>query len=129
MSDKEYNECRIQINALVASWRKRLGLNDYTITLTFSRGFCQENPDRGAYTNVFWAYQDAEIIFYLEQLKDSYKSLEAIIVHELTHILLAPIASNLEPGFEQQHEFACENIARVFLKMTAIITTPILRSG
>ena len=117
MSDEEYNELRKQINVLVADWRKRLGLNDYTITLTFSRGFCQENPDRGAYTNVFWPYQDAEITFYLEQLKGAYKSLESIVVHELTHILLAPIASNLEPGFEQQHEFTCENIARVFLKI------------
>lgn len=117
MSDGEYNELRTQINVLVTDWRKRLGLSDYIITLTFSRGFCQENPDRVAYTNVFWAYQDAEITFYLETLKDSYKSLEAIIVHELTHILLAPISSNLEPGFEQQHEFTCENIARVFLNM------------
>lgn len=66
---------------------------------------------------MFWTYQDAEITFYLEQLKDTYKSLESIVVHELTHILLAPIASNLELGFEQQHEFTCENIARAFLKI------------
>lgn len=117
MNDKEYDELKKQIKSLVTDWRNRLRLDGYTITISFSRDFCREVPERGAITNVFWAYQDAEITFYLSLLKDSYKTLEEIVVHELVHILLAPISSNLEPGFEQQHEFTCENIARILLRL------------
>ena len=116
MTDKEYEDMKQKVRASVATWRDRLGLQDYLIHIDYVRGICEEVPERAAITNVFWVYRDAYITFYLEQMLNSYKSIDEIVAHELTHILLAPISCNLEEGYEQQNEFVTENIAQLFIK-------------
>lgn len=117
MDDKDFEATKEEIRRLVDKWRPLLCLDDYTVTLTYSRERCSEDPFRGAYTSTFWVYRDAEITFYVPQLKNSYKTLESLVLHELVHIVLAPISSNLEPGCEQQNEFVTENVTRLLLKM------------
>lgn len=115
MTDNRYELIKIEINECIIRWSKRLGLDDYIISPEFERGVCADCPDRASYTSVFWPYKDAKITFWLEKMANGYKTLDALVLHELVHILLAPMATHLDDSSDEQHEFVCENITRILL--------------
>lgn len=108
MTDAEYDKLKAEIKEKVRFYKDLMGLGLWIITCDYSREICEDCPQRGAYTTAFWAYRDAKITFYLPLLAESTKSLDSAIIHELSHLLVAPMDGS---SSDSEMEFAVDSVA------------------
>jgi predicted SprT family Zn-dependent metalloprotease len=96
-----------KIRALVETWVTRLSLQHWTINLTF------DLQDAGVTSDCrpLWQYLSARIRFNLNEVtkNDDPYALEYVVVHELTHILVAELKAN--PGDGDHEERVVSHIA------------------
>lgn len=109
----EYVRAQRAIATAARRWEKRLGLATVTVRHTF---LDTVNDEVIADTNAKWEYREATIRWFLPTcatLTDA--QLEATVVHELVHVLLAPMESHVKDRHGEQCEYAVESVARAFL--------------
>jgi hypothetical protein len=115
LNDKQAEKVTKRIDEVVSLWRVPLGLSSYRINITYDRSY-SENTEEAAKISVNWEYMQANLHFFLPIMDDQDdEQLECIIVHELAHILVAPIAS--EDTDRKQYEFATEQVSRALLEV------------
>jgi hypothetical protein len=69
-----------------------------------------------AVTYASWEYRHATITWYLPAVGTmTDEALNDVVVHELVHVLLAPLRDHLKPGSIKQEEFATECVARAIV--------------
>lgn len=106
---------RKRIKGLVSKWHELLGLDVLGISVEHTF-LDNENGDTIADTTAQWEYRKAHIRWYLPcaiSLDDA--ELETTVVHELVHVLLAPMEHN-EDNEEKLNEFAVETMTLALLK-------------
>lgn len=70
-------------------WQKRLGLEHWTIKHVY---LDDERDDAIATTDAMYQYLQAKVKWYLPlAVQQTDTELEAVLVHELAHVLLAPV--------------------------------------
>jgi hypothetical protein len=116
MTDKEYTKQKKRVQQYIDKWHDALGLGWFHIDMTWNRERKRDSPDTAADTTTHWQYRTAWINWYLPSIADNDEDfLEGIVVHEFTHILVAPLCLVDEPNdLPLQHEYATECLARAF---------------
>lgn len=118
---RELQEARVV--ALVEMWRDRMDLSHMDISNVFIPSLHGEEDggdaidDTAALTAGDWQYRSATITWHLPCVAVmTDRALEEVVVHELCHVLLCPLAHSLKVGSEKLEELATENVARALLR-------------
>lgn len=98
MDDKEYQLQKSRCKKFFNTWFKRTGLSWWNVDLVFDRCYSTEKPSLAGETNMnLWRYHSGSIHLYLPVIKElDDDGLEEVIVHELSHLLVAPMAVNMD---------------------------------
>lgn len=117
MTDKEFNMQKKRVQKYIDRWFKTLGLGWFKVDMNWSRERDEREPKTAGYVNTLWQYRSASITWFLPAVADcDDDSLEGVVVHEFTHILVAPLmAVSKEEDLSLQHEYATESLARAFI--------------
>jgi hypothetical protein len=116
MTDEQYDKTKGRITDLLDKWQGPLGFKWWSISHTFLREEDSEEPDTAARCHTRWQYRKANIRFYMPtcaELDDT--ELEWVVVHELSHVLVAPIEDYSDSNTAQMSEYAVECVARALL--------------
>lgn len=115
MTDKEYEAEKKRVKKYVEKWQRTLGLGAHKIDITWERGTRREDDDVAIHCNNSWQYRLVAWNVYLPVThSNDDRELEHIVVHELSHSLIAPLAQRTE-GVEDIHEFSTECVAQAIL--------------
>lgn len=115
MNDKKYEQIKKKLKRLVSKWRHVMVLNSYRLDFVWDRSYCRQ-AGVAAEVKCSWTYKTILITFYLpeiEQLTDD--EIEGVVVHELSHVLLHPVAGDPnddQPDFNQKVEYATTCVAQ-----------------
>lgn len=96
MTDKEFNQTKKRIQALIKKWYHPAGWGWWRTDFRYSDERQPGNDDVAAETHADFKYSHANITFYMpvvSQLND--EKLEAMFVHELCHI-----TASIYPNFD-----------------------------
>jgi len=106
MTDKEYAKQRNRIKKIADTLIKPLGFSWFTITLEYKRRFDYNDTDIMAKCHAQPDYMMATIEFFVPSIVElSDEELKHVILHELCHLLVAPIFHNpSKQTFEQSTE-------------------------
>jgi hypothetical protein len=111
-----HEELRTRIYAIVNEWLDLLEMRWLHITVSCSDSEHPDDSYTAADTDAKWEYRQAKITFYLPSIANhDDEDLEGIIVHELVHVLLAPMESLRKDSETKQCELAVENTARALI--------------
>lgn len=116
MTDKEYRIQKKRVGGYLTKWQGPMGLRWWKIDVIWDRSYC-ENPGIAASTDMTrWRYREADITFYLPKIADEKDEVvEKTVIHELCHVLLSPISTNMEDlnsDYQKQiNEFTTELVA------------------
>lgn len=116
MTDKQAKAEIKRIQGLLKQWIPALELDRYNIKTDYIKtppeGDDKNNYSLSAEVNTLWEYQDARIAFYLPNTIDyDLVDLQNVIVHELSHILVAPMR---DKG-KKMEELAVTNITNALI--------------
>ena len=102
-----------KIEKAVYKWQHIMDLGFVAIQNEFS----DEASDNIAQVVTNWEYREAAIIWYNEQCKDlTPDEVDRAAVHELSHILVAPMSDYLPNKHHKLEEFTVESIARAIIR-------------
>lgn len=117
--DRKNLEKRVLV--LVDKWAPLMDLGHFEIANVFHDDLRGEEADdlesTAAATTTAWEYRSASITWYLPAVAAmTDEGLEQVVVHELCHVLLAPLKEALKANTIKVEELATENVARAVLK-------------
>lgn len=104
MNDKEYNKIKSRIGKYMTKWQGPMGMRWYKINVVWDRSYDRDGAS--ARTDMSrWQYHECDITFFLPTLADrSDEEIESVVVHELTHCLLAAISCNMK-GVDENDDY------------------------
>lgn len=123
MTDKEAKAERTRLEHFVLKWSKLLGLHHgHTLHVFYSRTHSETRPGTAAEVEDMtqWKYKSFTIRFYMPiTTEENDFAAESIVVHELTHCLLAPISCNMQGDPDDTYradimEFNTEAVTQAF---------------
>lgn len=119
MTDKEYEKQKKRVQRYINKWFDAMGLGWFRVEMVWSRERAEDAPTTDARTYTHWQYRDSSITWFLPAIADcDNEYLEGIVVHEFSHILLAPLLSvDEEKDLPLQHEYATECVARALQRV------------
>jgi hypothetical protein len=115
----EHRATKRRIQGFIREW-KALVPPGVEVVHIFVEDVNQDEPKTLADTVSQWQYHNAKIRWYLSaaaSCEDSY--LEGTVVHELVHVLVAPIEETIPAKLTNLSEHTVEAIAKAFLKIRA----------
>lgn len=118
MNDKEYKTQKKRVEKYLKKWIKPMGIKWHRLDVIFDRNYEESDKEILANSQSLWQYRKASITFYLPVVdKCSDDDLEHNVVHELVHILLAPLWYNCNKSDEmsQINEYTVESITNAFI--------------
>lgn len=119
LNDAEAKKQKKRILQLERIWLSLLSLDHYLIRNEWNRGAIPDFPDSkdnitAATTVCMWEYEEATIRWNLSAVADlDDDRLEFITVHELMHVLLAPLHAKRPRDIE---ELVCTRVAKAFIE-------------
>jgi len=100
------------IEKTVARWQAVMDLGFITVSNYFS----DEEVPQTAEVVTNWEYREAAIVWYTNNCKDlTQDELDSAAVHELGHIIVAPMSDHLPNKHHKLEEFVVESIARAII--------------
>lgn len=122
---ERYNELKAEIIGLADNWQRLTDLSHFTINHTFVESFKDDDPDTCADTEAYAEYRSARIRWYLASCSRLNEvDLEDIVVHEIGHVLLAPIEAHVKKGKDEWGELAVQNLARALISTRNSTNSP-----
>lgn len=110
MTKTECNKQRKRIRKYLDKWVPWLYTNSSKLNIEYVDA--KDEDGSIAKTWAKWEYRDAIIEFYLPECqKCNDKDLENTVVHEIIHVILAPIAPSLKSQKGKLLELVCCNLA------------------
>lgn len=112
MTDKEYGEQKKRVKKLIDKYQRPLGFNWWGITHEFHRKPIENHEGAAATTSSQWEYRNALIKWCLPEVQGlTDDQLDECVLHELCHILIAPIET-YEDSMAERCELAVTNVQR-----------------
>lgn len=112
MTDSEYKAEKKRVMKSITKWKHILGLGAHKINIEWDRHTKESNPDVAIDCNNSWQYRLICLNVYTPvTVENSDDELEHIVIHELSHTLLAPLAQSVDDE-ENVHEFATTCVAQ-----------------
>lgn len=106
----------IRVLALFDEWTERLQMHWLHLVLCRSDTRNDEDGCCAADTEAQWEYRQARIRVYLPAIANhTDEDLEAIMVHELVHVLVNPMESLIKEKDTKLSELSVENVAQALL--------------
>ena len=106
------NKERKNIERTVSRWQTVMDLGFITIQNAFS----DEEVEQTAEVITNWEYREAAIIWYNKNCEDlTQEELDRCAVHELGHIIVAPMSDHLAEEHHKLEEFVVESITKAIL--------------
>lgn len=99
------------IEKTVRRWQTVMDLGFVTVHNFFS----DEDPEQTAEVVTNWEYREAAIVWYAKARDLTQDELDAAAVHELGHVLVAPMSDYLPKKHLKLEEFVVESIAKAIL--------------
>lgn len=114
MTDKQYEETKARLEAVLTKWHPLLQMGWYTLSYTYIRGY-DEDPSTVAVTKAQWVYRKAYITWFMEKINElTDEQLENVVIHEFCHVILAPATQDQPEEWHEQVEFVTETVAILF---------------
>jgi hypothetical protein len=111
-----HEDLRTRIYRIFNDWLDLLEMRWLAVTVSCSDAAHAEDAWCAADTDAKWEYRQAKITVYLPTVANHDDAdLEDIIVHELCHVLLAPMESLRKDSETKACELAVENTARALI--------------
>lgn len=112
MRDNEYDETKSRLERYLKKWHPLMQMGWYNLSYEYVRGYSDEDITICALTKSYWTYRRATIIWYMQKLSElSDEELEDIVVHEFTHIVLAPVTQDQPVEWHEQVEYTTQTVA------------------
>lgn len=106
-------------------WTTKLDLGWLTIKNLYSESFHDEEASLVAETESDWEYRQGTTTWYLPRVAGlTDETLENTVIHELVHILVSPIESEIAERYDKQAEFAVESVARAIKDLHHATNSP-----
>lgn len=119
MNDKKWKATKKRVKKYLDKWVKLLLLDRYKLNIHYMTGSSDKRVGQFvglALTDTVWVYQEATLKFWLEAFEElSDEEVERTVVHELCHVLNAPVQCEVEDV--DKLEFATETMARAILNV------------
>lgn len=110
MNDKDYRKQKKRLAKLADELVKPLGFGWFTLDMQYDRQLDRTMPDTIARTYCQPEYMMATIVWYMPEVANQNdEELRHVFIHELCHILTAPLAANPNDSTKEQ---ATELVAR-----------------
>jgi len=101
------------IGRRVEFWRGTMDLGFIAVHNFFS----DEEVPQTAEVLTNWEYREAAIIWYRSNCENlSPAEIDEVVVHELSHVLVAPMSDHLPNKHHKLEEFVVESISRAIIK-------------
>lgn len=96
LNDKVYAAQKKRVEKIFFDWRDLMGLNKHRFDLIYDRSYCSDNNAAVAEISALWQYKHHSVTFFMPKIVeiDDDEELEESIVHELTHVLVHPVAGS-----------------------------------
>jgi len=124
MNDQEFADLSAGVQVHVDRWVHRFGLDTWKLHVSYERDGDEFSPSRrdgpvrsfvSAHTVTNWKYMEATLTFNCKALSDqSHEEVEAVVVHELTHILIAELREEVDDWLAHE-ERTVTMLTRAFL--------------
>ena len=113
-----------RINDLFDTYNRLFGLDWLTIKMKFRTA--NDDTRVAAETTADWEYRQASIVWNLSVTTTmTDEDLSATMIHEIVHVLNAPLYKSLTDKVQDSHhtlyEFSTENVARVITNLVDLI--------
>lgn len=105
------NREKRNIERTVKRWQTAMDLGFVSVTNYFS----DEDPAQTAEVITNWEYREAAIVWYAKASDLTQDELDQCAVHELGHIIVAPMSDHLPSKHRKLEEFCVESIAKAIL--------------
>lgn len=116
MTDKEYKAEKARINKYWDKWFRAIGLSWWTVDKIFERELNKDSPSQAATSSSNWQYRTACITFVVPVCAEQDdEKLENVVVHEMTHILAAPIQDFRDDQAREITEYTVTTIAQALM--------------
>src|SRR4051812_12590110 len=116
MTDKEFATEKRRFKKVADKWKTTLGLGAHKLSIIYDRHTKEEARDVAVDCSNSWQYRLISLTVYTPVTQENdEEELEHIVVHELAHSLIAPLAQNRDDDTDQLHEFATECVAQAIL--------------
>lgn len=116
---KQHERTKAKLVALIEHWTPLVALGDVEVAHKFHATASDVTGDAegvAAVTVSKWNYRSAVIHWYLPNIVDSLpEDMEWMVVHELCHVLNAPLEAHIKTAGNDFAELAAENVARALL--------------
>jgi Zn-dependent peptidase ImmA (M78 family) len=113
MNDKAAEAQKKRVDKYLKKWREA-GFGWWKIDVTWSRGDHEDEAPATCYCQ--WEYRQAEITFYLPAIaKLTDEEVEGVVVHELSHLLVASVENYDDDNTRQKTEYAVSCVATALL--------------
>ena len=115
MTDLQYEEQKQRVENVLEKFIKPLGFAWWDVGVVFERQPSLDDTDNKEVQGTcqsFWQYRSATLTFYLASLSGvNDRDLEDMVIHELCHILVAPVEDYSSPDKQDKTELATTNVA------------------
>lgn len=103
MNDKEYSKHKKRLQKLADELIKPLGFGWFTLDIQYERSLDRGMPDTIARTFAQPEYMMATIVWYMPEVANQTdEELKHVFIHELCHLLTAPLAANPNDSTKEQ---------------------------
>ena len=114
----EFEQARGRIEVFCSKWDKLMDMGWLSIKDTFNPNYSEDEKYIVAETEVDWEYRAGVRDWRLPRVcAIADDTLEAVVVHENVHLLIASMESLIKPSDSKMCEFAVESIARAILSV------------
>jgi len=114
----ELEVAKHRVKGFASKWHKLMDMNWLSLHHTFNPNYNEEEKFVVATTEMDWEYRAGVIDWHLPRVAAiSDKTLEAVVVHEYVHCLVAPIEVLVKDKDSKLCEYSVESLARAMLNI------------
>ena len=105
------NKEKRNIERTVTRWQTAMDLGFITVHNFFS----DEDPEQSAEVLTNWEYREAAIVWYAKANGMTQEEIDEVVVHELGHIIVAPMSDHLPNKHHKLEEFVVSSLTKAIL--------------
>jgi len=105
------NREKLRIERRVHHWQAVMDLGFITVHNFFS----DEDPEQTAEVLTNWEYREAAIVWYAKANGMTQEEVDEVVVHELGHVIVAPMSDHLPNKHHKLEEFVVSSLTKAIM--------------